>query len=147
MGKSHCRTENPPVTLARRPFGIAVIGCPTVVIDIAGTGSSPTRVRPAGRLPVHSARPGPAVPASVLANPTSSCSATTVIEVPRNSGLPPARMAGRLSEHMEKVWEQFTPRAELAGRRDQGAVPRRADPRPPRKPQGNERAVQLRPHR
>ena len=22
-------------------------------------------------------------------------------------------MAGRLSEHMEKVWEQFTPRAEL----------------------------------
>ena len=70
MGNCHCRTENPPVTPARRPFGIAVIGCPTVVIDIAGTGSSPTRVstRRAATGPSRKTT-GPAVPASVLANP------------------------------------------------------------------------------
>ena len=37
MAKCHCPYDNAPVTPARQPFGIAIIGGPTAVIDIART--------------------------------------------------------------------------------------------------------------
>ena len=69
MGNCHCPTGNAPVTPARQPFGIAVIGGPTVVIDIAGTRLvTDPGLDPPGDYGFIRKTTGPAVPASVLAN-------------------------------------------------------------------------------
>ena len=69
MGNCHCPTDNAPVTRARQPFGTAVIGGPTVVIDIAGTRLvTDPGPGPLGDYGFTRETTGPAVPASVLGN-------------------------------------------------------------------------------
>ena len=69
MGKCHCPYDNAPVTPARQPFGIAVIGGPTAVIDIARTRLvTALGLDPPGGYRFIRETTGPAVPASVLAN-------------------------------------------------------------------------------
>ena len=66
-------------------------------------GSSPTRLSTYPATTGTSARPSgtPSQP-SCSGTPTSSCSATVVTEVSRNSGLPPSRMAKRLFEEQPR---------------------------------------------
>ena len=69
MGNCHDPSDNAPVTPARQPFGTAVTGGPTAVIDVAGTrlGTDPGP-GPPGDYRFTRDTTGPAVPASVLAN-------------------------------------------------------------------------------
>ena len=64
-----CPDDNAPVTPAGQPFGNAVIGGPTVVIDIAGTRivTDPGLDRPGDDGFIRETT-GPTVPASVLEN-------------------------------------------------------------------------------
>jgi hypothetical protein len=69
MRNRHCPTGNAPVTPARQPFGIAVIGGPAVVIDIAGTRLvTDPGLDPPGDYGFIRETTGPAVPASVPGN-------------------------------------------------------------------------------
>ena len=69
MGNCYCLTYNVPVTPAWQPFGIAVIGGPAVVIDIAGTRLvTDPGLGPPGDCGFIRKTTGPAVPASVLGN-------------------------------------------------------------------------------
>ncbi len=69
MGKCHCPYDNVPVTPAWQPFGIAVIGGPAVVIDIAGTRLvTDPGLGPPGDCGFIRKTTGPAVPASVPGN-------------------------------------------------------------------------------
>ncbi len=69
MGKCHCPTDSAPVTPGRQPFCIAVIGGPTVVIDIAGTRLvTDPGLDPPGHYGFIRETTGPAVPASVPGN-------------------------------------------------------------------------------
>jgi hypothetical protein len=69
VGNCYCLTYNVPVTPAWQPFGIAVIGGPAVVIDIAGTRLvTDPGLGPPGDCGFIRKTTGPAVPASVLGN-------------------------------------------------------------------------------
>lgn len=69
MAKCHCPYDNAPVTPAGQPFGTAVIGGPTVVIDIAGTRIvTDPGLDPPGDYGFIRETTGPTVPASVLGN-------------------------------------------------------------------------------
>ena len=69
MGNCHCPTDNAPVTPAGQPFDIAVIGGPTVVIDIASTRLvTDPGPGPPGDYGVIRETTGSAVPASALGN-------------------------------------------------------------------------------
>jgi len=103
MGSCHCPYDNAPVTPAGQPFGIAVIGGPAVVIDIAGTRLvTDPGLDPPGDYGFIRETTGPPSRPPCSGTPTSSCSATTVTEVPPNSGLPPARMAKRLFDEQPR---------------------------------------------
>jgi hypothetical protein len=69
MGKCHCPYGNDLVTPTGQPFGIAVIGGPTAVIDIAGTRLvTDPGLGPPGGYGFIRETTGPAVPARVLGN-------------------------------------------------------------------------------
>ena len=69
MWNCHCPDDNAPATPARQPFGIAVIGGPTVVIDIASTRLvTDPALDPPGDYGYVRQTTGPAVPASMLSN-------------------------------------------------------------------------------
>jgi hypothetical protein len=103
MGSCHCPYNNAPVTPAAQPFGIAVIGGPAVVIDIAGTRLvTDPGLDPPGDYGFIRETAGPAVPASVLGNTDIILLSHDRHRSPPNSGLPPARMAKRLFEEQPR---------------------------------------------